>query len=98
MESPKRDVFVVVDEQILHIEKIGIFFGVRQNFDYSCNFLFMSAGRKSVSPDQRPKCIAKTGLNKPLAQTLVCKLVRFENLEYLFIFLPGNKFQLAKLH
>ena len=41
VRSPERDVLVVLDQKILHVEEIGVFFRMRQDLD-DCLHLFLT--------------------------------------------------------
>ena len=58
----------------------------------------MSLDRKSDPSKMRPKCIAEARLLKSLRETRKRVFIIFEIIQDPLVFLPRNKFQLAKLH
>ena len=55
MITPERDLGVMLDQQVLHYEKIGVFFGMSEDLDDRRDFFLVFCDGKTVPLQQRPK-------------------------------------------
>src|SRR4051812_13290847 len=98
MISPERDVLVMLDQQVLHDEQVGVFLGVGQDLDDRIYTLVVRVHGEALSAEQGPKGFTKRRLIEALPQLWIRILVVTKILEHLLVLLPRHKFQLAKLH
>ena len=98
MVSPERDILIMVNEQVLHYEKISVFFRLRKDLDDRGDPLLMGRNGKPLAARMRPKTVRQTRALIPLFEPPVGKIVKFEEFEDLFVFEARDKFHLSKLH
>ena len=88
----------LLDEQVLHVEKLGVRFRVRQDLDDGGDTLVVVRGGHPFPFDEAPECISEAWRIEAIPQALSGELIVLERALYLFVLRAGYELQLAELH